>query len=86
VLRRLVDEGRLDGPALGVTRQVLARGEKTLSERQEWVFATQVRAKYVDCVCRLCEELIGLGEVEQAWGNSGLCAACARILGPDSGG
>jgi hypothetical protein len=53
----------------------------SLSERQEWVFNTQVRARYVDRVCGLCEELIPLAEVMASLGNGGLCASCARILG-----
>jgi hypothetical protein len=85
VLRRLVDSGALDATARGITRQVLARGEGTLSERQEYVFNTQVRAKYIHRACRLCEDLIPLAEVTAAWANGDLCASCARILGPTEG-
>jgi hypothetical protein len=80
ILRHLVDEGRIDGPARGIARQVIARGEGTLSERQEWVFNTQVRAEYIDRFCRLCEDPIPLSEVVDSWTNSGLCGMCARIL------
>jgi hypothetical protein len=84
ILRRLVDDGHLDGTAKGITRLVLSRGEKVLSERQEWVFNTHVRAKYIDRVCELCGDLIPLPEVTAAWGNGGLCATCAMILGKQS--
>jgi hypothetical protein len=86
ILQQLVKDGRLEGRAKGVARQVLARGENTLSERQEWVFNTEVRAEYVDRFCRLCEEPIPLSEVMDSWTNSGLCGMCARILGPDDCG
>jgi hypothetical protein len=80
VLQQLVDSGALEGPAKGIARQVIARGEKSLSERQEWVFQTQVRSKYLYRTCRLCEELIPLPEVTAALDNGELCASCARIL------
>jgi hypothetical protein len=85
LLEHLLESGRLQGAAAGITRQVLARGEKTLSERQEWVYDTQVRAEYLTRVCGLCEDLIPLSEVLDSLGNGGLCAACARILGKDGG-
>jgi hypothetical protein len=80
-LQHLLDSGSLEGPAAGIARQVMARGEKSLSERQEWVFDTQVRAKYLYRTCRLCENLIPLGEVPAALENGDLCASCAVILG-----
>jgi hypothetical protein len=80
VLQHLVESGSLEGPAKGIARQVIARGEKSLSERQEWVFNSQVRARYLYRTCRLCEELIPLPEVTASLDNGDLCASCARIL------
>jgi hypothetical protein len=81
ILQHLVDSGQIQGPARGIARQVIARGENTLSQRQEWVFNTQVRAQYITRACRLCEDLIPLSEVVDSWSNGDLCANCARILG-----
>jgi hypothetical protein len=81
LLRRLLDGGQLEGTPAGIARLVLARGEGALSERQEWVFNTHVRAKYLLRVCRLCESLIPLAEVLESLGNGSLCRSCARILG-----
>ena len=81
ILRDLLDSNQLEGPSAGIVRQVLARGEGTLSERQAWVFDNHVRAKHLDRVCDFCGELIPLAEVAQSWGNGGLCASCAFILG-----
>src|SRR5262245_21977071 len=86
ILQHLVDNELIEGPARGITRQVVARGEKGLSERQEYVFNTQVRAQFINRACRLCEELIPLAEVVASWGNGDLCANCARILGPGADG
>ena len=81
ILRHLVETGRLEGAAKGIARQVLARGEGTLSDRQEWVFHTQVRTKYLLRVCELCGDLIPLPEVMASWGNGGYCGSCACIRG-----
>jgi hypothetical protein len=81
LLRRLLDEGRLEGAPAGIARLVLARGESALSERQEWVFNTHVRSKYLLRVCGLCESLIPPAEALESLGNGGYCRSCARILG-----
>ena len=81
VLRHLADTGQIDGAAAGIVRQVLARGEAGLSERQEYVFHTQVREKYLLRVCELCGDLIAAPELIASWGNGGYCAGCAGALG-----
>jgi hypothetical protein len=86
ILQHLVDTGQIEGAAAGITRQMLARGEGTLSERQEWVFENQVEGKYLTRVCYLCEQLIPLSEVMQSWTNGDLCANCALILGKEEKG
>ncbi len=86
ILRQLVKAKQLERSAAGVARQVLARGEKSLSDRQQWVFRSQVSEKYIDRICELCEQVIHLSEVTGSWGNGGYCAVCARILGKDGSG
>jgi len=81
VLRHLADTGRVDGAAAGIVRQVLARGESGLSERQEYVFHTQVREKYLLRVCELCGDLIPATDLVASWDNGGYCAGCAVALG-----
>jgi hypothetical protein len=81
LLQELLASGRLEGAAAGITRQVMARGESTLSERQEWVFNTEVRAKYLLRVCDLCGDLIPVSEVMESLGNGGMCARCGAIMG-----
>jgi hypothetical protein len=80
ILQQLLDSGQLDGPAAGIARQVIARGETTLSERQEWVFDAHVRSKYLLRVCDLCGDLIALSEVMPSLNNGGLCGTCALIM------
>ena len=75
ILRELVESEEIEGTAKGITRLVISRGEKALSERQEWVFNTQVRAKYIDRACGLCEDLIPLAEVM----GSSLPDACKNV-------
>jgi hypothetical protein len=84
ILQHLMEEGHLEGPARGIARQVLARGEKSLSQRQQWVFATQVGEKYLHPICRVCENPIPPSEVVASWSNGCLCGICALILGPQS--
>src|SRR5262245_34723235 len=86
ILKQLLASGQLEGPAAGVARQVLARGEDALSERQEWVFETHVRPRYLYRVCDLCGDLIALPEVLPSLGNGGLCATCAVIRGGQADG
>jgi hypothetical protein len=86
ILRELLADGQIQGPAAGVTRQLLARGENSLSDRQEWVFSTQVREKYIDRICELCEQRIPVSEVRESWSNGGYCGICARILGKSGDG
>ncbi|HKI31380.1 MAG TPA: hypothetical protein VKA46_05905 [Gemmataceae bacterium] len=85
VLRHLIDAKRIDGAVKGIVRQVLARGERTLSERQEHVFHTQVREKYLLRVCELCGDLIPVPELMASWDNGSYCASCAAILGKAGG-
>jgi hypothetical protein len=81
LLRQLLDSGQLEGTPAGIARLVLARGEGVLSERQEWVFNTHVRSKYLLRVCTLCESLIPPAEVLGSLGNGGYCRSCAGIMG-----
>jgi hypothetical protein len=84
LLQHLLNGKLLEGVAAGIARQVIARGEGSLSERQERVFANKIQANYLLRVCRVCEQLIPFSEVLDSLANGDLCADCARILAPSS--
>lgn len=45
-LQQLVDGDLLEGPALGICRQVIAQGQESLTEKQEWVLENVVTAEF----------------------------------------
>jgi hypothetical protein len=51
-LRQLIDMGHLDGAALGITKQVIDRGEESLSPKQKFVFQQNVLDEFVTAECR----------------------------------
>ena len=74
----------LDGPAAGITKQVIARGLGSLSQRSPRVFSSTswTCGLWRTCKCGNHEveghELIGL------WSNDGYCSRCAERMDTDA--
>lgn len=83
-LELLVNLGRLEGPALGIAKKVLAEGEGGLSGRQRHVYETEVLGDYADMECKRCMNPIPLNEAICAReDNGGYCAYCANAMSKD---
>jgi hypothetical protein len=79
-LRRLISRGHLDKAALSVTRQVIDRGEASLSLKQKFVFKRDVLDVFVTAECKFCGSTVPWSEMYQAYHNGGHCARCAYNL------
>ncbi|KAB2716971.1 hypothetical protein [Brucella intermedia] len=77
-LQELVDREYIrDEPAVGITRQVIARGESSLSEKQKFVFDRDVMSDYGRPVCEQCGESIPYSDALFAMEEcSGRCSSC----------
>ena len=63
VLELPIESDELDGPAKGIARQVLEKGEDSLSEKQKYVFDRFVRAKWFRLECSRCHIPMPTNEV-----------------------
>jgi hypothetical protein len=79
-LRRLISRGHLDNAALGVTRQVIDRGEDSLSPKQKYVFKRDVLDVFMTAECKSCGSNVPWSEMYPAYHNGGHCAHCAYKL------
>lgn len=79
-LRQLIEGYRLDGPALGITRQVIDKGEDSLTEKQKFVFRRDVLDEFVTAACCHCDGKVPWSEMYSAYHNGGYCAGCAYDL------
>jgi hypothetical protein len=85
-LRRLIDDRHLEhGPfddrlAIGITRQVIDRGEASLSPIQKRVFKLEVLDVFVTAECKGCGSNVPWSEMYPAYHNGGYCAHCAYHL------
>jgi hypothetical protein len=77
-LRQLIGGGHLDRPALGITRQVIDRGEASLSQIQKRVFKLEVLDVFVTAECKGCGSNVLWSEMYPAYHNGGYCAHCAN--------
>ena len=77
-LQELIDNAHLETQAFGITRQVIAQGRQSLSERQAYVFRTQVWEQYVLEECSSCGYSIPWSERYQALSNGGRCGYCVH--------
>jgi hypothetical protein len=78
-LRQLVDMGRLEGPALGITKKVIAEGDAGLSEAQKFVFKRDVLDVFVIRECSRMGCDIPWSEMYEANDNGGLCSYCDHM-------
>jgi hypothetical protein len=82
-LELLVDNGHLEGSALGITKQVIDKGVNSLSEKQKYVFDNEVLKEYVSNGCSICSGNIVWYEQYQALENGGRCSSCDYQLNKD---
>ena len=67
----------LDGPAEGITRQVIDKGLDSLSVKQRGVFDREVMSLVPGECARGCD--IPWSEKYEAMDNGGLCSWCAKM-------
>jgi hypothetical protein len=77
-LELLIASGRLEGPELGVTKQFLEKGLKSLSQKQRHVFEKYVLEENVIEECTRCGVEIPWPEMDAALDNGGLCSWCSH--------
>lgn len=77
-LQQLVDRDHLEGAALGITKLVIDKGDDFLTDKQRYVFRTEVLEVFVRESCvRGCS--IPWSEMYEAHHNGGLCSYCAHM-------
>ncbi len=80
ILELLVEDKVLEGPALGIARQVLSRGRESLTERQEHVFQRFVVDQYINPLCRRCQSRLTTSEALNALMEADdLCGWCSHM-------
>lgn len=83
-LQQLIDGGHLEGAALGITKQIISNGQDGLSDKQLYVFKTQVLEVYAEADCSRCGNEIPWSEKYFAIDESGLCSWCAKMEETDA--
>jgi hypothetical protein len=85
-LRCLIDQGCLehgrsdDRMVIGITKQVIDRGEASLSLKQKFAFKQNVLDVFVTAECKTCGSNVPWSEMYPAYHNGGHCARCAYNL------
>jgi hypothetical protein len=85
-LRHLIDDRYLehgrsdDAVAIGITRQVIARGEASLSPTQKRIFKLEVLDVFVTAECKGCGFNVPWSEMYPAFLSGGCCARCSHNL------
>ncbi len=82
-LREVLDSGRLNEPAVGITHLVLDKGEGGLTEKQQHVFQKYVVKEFVTEECTRCHGDIPWSEMFEAHDNGGVCSWCAKMMSND---
>ena len=78
-LEQLVQMDCLEGPSLGITKQVIDKGEESLSEKQLSAFKKHVLDAYTKPNCERCGNNIQWSEMYDAMTEHGLCGYCLNI-------
>ena len=81
-LQSLIDDSYLEGAAEGITKQVITKGEESLSDKQKYVFDKEVLGKYVK-ECTRCGINIPWSEMSAALENGGFCNYCEHMMSKD---
>lgn len=75
-LRSLVQQDCLDDPAKGIARQIIARGTRSLSSKQHYVFQRDIVEVHLDMKCDWCRREIPLEEFDRFCIDQ-ICIDCA---------
>jgi hypothetical protein len=75
-LREIARSNKLTDAALGITKQVIAEGTKSLSGDQLSVFDESVLDVFVIEECERCCDDLPLSEMFDASENGGYCGSC----------
>ncbi len=76
-LQQILDSEDLEEVVIGVTKQVIAKGEPSLSKKQEYVFRTQIKEVYIKKICKECSGDIPFCEM---YGCGGVCGWCTHRI------
>jgi hypothetical protein len=83
VLEFLTEFGYLTGAAHGITRQVIAKGKRSLWPTQVDVFQKLVQDKFLQIECTRCGNTVPTSEIVYALDNGGLCSWCEKMAEND---
>ena len=75
-LKQLVNGGRLEGSAEGITKLVINKGMEKLTPKQMYVFNEYVLGVHKVSECSRCSNDIPWSEMYEALNNDGLCNYC----------
>lgn len=81
-LEYLIERGHLDGASKGITKQVLERGEESLSPDQHRVFDRHVRSQFFAPKCGVCGDDVPVSEYAR-WEDEKLCFHCSTRMSKD---
>jgi hypothetical protein len=83
-VQQVINGKHLDGPALGIAKRVVDRGEDSLTGRQRFVFNEHVLKHYTAETCAECPEAIPWCEMYAAVQIfDGKCSWCVQLHGKD---
>jgi len=75
-LQQVVDMKHLEDPALGITKQVIDKGEDSLSDKQRFVFKKEVINEFTVADCSRCGNPVPWSEMYDAVTDHGMCNYC----------
>ena len=78
-VRSVIDNGHLEGPALGISKLVVAKGQNVLTPAQAHVFQAEVLDEFAQEDCDRCQAEIPWSEKYNAYHNGGLCSYCEHM-------
>src|SRR5262249_15025547 len=77
-LQYLLQTEPIENPGAGIIRQVIARGEHSLSPRQEAIYDRLVRQVFTNRYCSTCGEKMEPDDLLFLSENKGVCWSCAN--------
>jgi len=80
-LKALIDQELITGAAAGITKQVIDKGEGSLSGGQVSTFDTHVRKPFLSPKCSQCGASLDFSEATNSLDNGGLCQSCEYDVG-----
>lgn len=75
-LQQIIDMNHLDDPSLGITKQVITKGEDSLSDKQKQIFEKHVLDFYTISECSRCGGDIPWVEMYDVATDHNMCNWC----------